>query len=232
MNGGLLQSERSHAKRKMNRHDIEKVETFTNLVSVTLENILHHNHLETLVEERTRDLREAESRLVQSERMAALGNLVAGIAHEINNPIAAVNSNVDVNRICINKIESSVEKEQTLEQVRASKGFQRSLKILKENNKVTETACRRVVAIIKSLKSFARLDEAEFKEMDLHEGIDSTLTLLHHELKNRIEVVKEYGWLTFLAGEKAWSSKGIFDQAAFQAVELSPGFTPSDRRSG
>src|SRR6185503_6759798 len=63
------------------------------------------------------------------------------------------------------------------------------------SNGVTKDAAERVARIVKSLRNFARLDEAERKMVDLHEGLDSTLTLIRHELKKGIEVVKEYGTL-------------------------------------
>jgi len=59
--------------------------------------------------------------------------------------------------------------------------------------KVNKTACERIVKIVRSLRNFARLDEAERKMADLHEGLESTLTLVHHETKNRIEVVRDFG---------------------------------------
>lgn len=67
--------------------------------------------------------------------------------------------------------------------------------MLQSTNKSTQEAVSRIVKIVKSLKSFARLDQAELEFVDLHEGIDSTLTLLQHLLKDRIELIKNYGQL-------------------------------------
>jgi len=67
------------------------------------------------------------------------------------------------------------------------------LKLLKDNTQIVVTAGERIARIVRSLRNFARPDEMEFQEADLREGLDSTLTLLHHELKNRISVVKAYG---------------------------------------
>jgi signal transduction histidine kinase len=69
------------------------------------------------------------------------------------------------------------------------------LNILAENNRLTITAGQRISQIVKSLKNFARLDEAELQKADIHEGLESTLILVHHEIKNKLEVVKEYGQL-------------------------------------
>jgi signal transduction histidine kinase len=69
----------------------------------------------------------------------------------------------------------------------------RTLEVLDEIGRVNKTACERIVATVKSLRNFARLDEAERKRVDLHEGLESTLVLVHHEFKNRIKVVRDYG---------------------------------------
>ncbi len=137
-------------------------------------------------------LKDMQSQLVMKEKMASLGNLVAGIAHEVNNPIGAVNGSADVSIRAIAKIKQVLDKSQTLNELKSSKKFQRSIKIIEENNQITSIASKRIVKIVRSLKNFSRLDEAEFQMADIHEGINSTLTLIHHEIKNKIEVIKNY----------------------------------------
>ncbi len=73
--------------------------------------------------------------------------------------------------------------------------IQQSLNILEENNKVTVIADKRIAKIVKSPKSFTRLDEADVQKVDLHEGIENTVTLLQHGLKNKIEIYYEFGTL-------------------------------------
>ena len=122
-----------------------------------------------------------------------MGDLVAGIAHEINNPIGVVISAADVSIRCLDKIESGLKTGEGKEGRRDDKPIPKAFRILKENIKVTVTAGDRIATIVKSLKNFARLDEAEYQKVDIHEGIDSSLTLLGTELTNRIEIKKEYG---------------------------------------
>jgi signal transduction histidine kinase len=149
--------------------------------------------LETRVEARTRDLIRknselagAKDQLVMQEKMASLGNLVAGVAHEVNNPIGAINSAVDVVQRCIARLRPAVH------------GQEKVVGLLEDNVRTISTAGGRVAEIVRNLKDFARLDQAERQLANLHEGLDSTLDLVGHLYKNRIAVVRRYGELTLV----------------------------------
>jgi len=131
-------------------------------------------------------LKDTQTQLVQHEKMASLGMLVAGVAHEINNPIGAINCNVSLYNTLISRLKMT---ESIIEDSSAASLVQK----LEDANKTNLIACDRILAIVKSLRNFARLDESEFKEADIHVGIDSTLILLGNKIKSRIEVIKDYG---------------------------------------
>jgi signal transduction histidine kinase len=134
------------------------------------------------------ELRATQSQLVQSEKMAALGMLVAGVAHEINTPVGAISSVHDSIKRALDKLRGQL-----------SETNPRELKVLDDAAKVIESGSQRVSEIVKRLKSFARLDEAQLKKVDLHDGLNDTLLLINHQLKHGITVVKNYGELPQIA---------------------------------
>ncbi|MBD2492817.1 response regulator [Nostoc sp. FACHB-280] len=169
--------------------------------------------LEQRVLERTQKLTDALStlekaqvQLVQSEKLATLGQLVAGIAHEINNPVNFIHANLYyVSRYTQNLLELVALYQQQLPdatpEIKAKAkdiDLQYLLEDLPKILSSMEVGTERICDIIKSLRSFSRHDEAEVKVVNIHEGIDSTLMILKRHLEGKqgqpkIQVIKEYG---------------------------------------
>ena len=153
------------------------------------------------------ELTETQNQLILQEKMASLGKMVAGIAHEINNPIGAMSSAVDTFKRCLKKIETELDSPYR-------KRVDKPLKLMQDNMGVLNTAEKRIKTLVNSLKNFARLDEAEMQRADIHEGLESTLTLLKSELSEKIKIVKEFGDLPLL-----FCSPGQLNQAFMSLLQ-------------
>ncbi len=121
------------------------------------------------------ELKETQIQLINSEKMASLGQLIAGVAHEINTPLGSINSNNDI----LNKLIKRLDCNETV---------QAMLKI----NEIDKEAIKRISHIVQSLKKFVRLDESELQLADINKEIDLTLEIIKHETKNKIKITKNY----------------------------------------
>ena len=153
-----------------------------------------------------RKLETTYNQLLQSEKMASIGQLAAGVAHEINNPIGYVNSNLGSLGQYVEKLiavteayeraESDMSTSPLLEEIRSLKQ-EADWEYLKQDARdlLRESAegITRVKQIVQDLKDFSHVDQAEWQCVDLHKGIDSTLNIVHNEIKYNAEVIKEYG---------------------------------------
>jgi two-component system NtrC family sensor kinase len=141
-------------------------------------------------------LRETQAHLVQSEKMGSLGQLVAGIAHEINNPLAFVLNNIFVVQNLLEKIQGNGE-------VLSTDSLLRLEKALNRMGDMQEGASR-VADLVSTLRTFSRLDEGQFKTINIHESIESVLLFLRHKMAGRIEVIRQFeapDMLSCFAGE-------------------------------
>lgn len=144
------------------------------------------------------ELRQAQARLVQQAKMASLGQLVAGVAHEINTPLGAVVSNNDLFLRCFARLRAALDgaagRSGDAAKV-AEAQVRRDLAAIESLSQVTRDACARITGIVRTLRTFARVDVAELRPVDLHEGIDSTLALIAHLTKPGTVIERRYGAL-------------------------------------
>lgn len=157
-------------------------------------------------------LQEAHAQLLQSEKMASIGVLAAGVAHEINNPVAYVYSNLgSLHDYCTGLLRLLEAYESLRPQAANDPHMMEAVEHIREEIDLpylrddllalveeSRNGLQRVREIVSNLKNFSRVGEAEWQMSDLHSGIDSTLSIVHNELKYKAEVVKEYGELPLI----------------------------------
>ena len=168
----------SYQKRELNE-EIEILDAISSQLSNAITRAeLYQKNVQTVKELKSamKELKETQIQLINSEKMASLGQLVAGVAHEINTPVASIKSNNGIVAKLLGSIEDADLKE-----------------MLTDINEIDKEAVNRISNIVTSLKKFVRLDEAELQEADINKELDLTLELIRHETKNRINVVKNYG---------------------------------------
>jgi signal transduction histidine kinase len=204
---------------KINLLKKEKEDTQAQSLQVLKENgriIAEQNSiLETKVKERTEELessnkhlKETQTQLVNAEKMASLGQLTAGIAHEINNPINFVISNIkplkrDINDILhvLSKYEKIKDDKDFNEKVKEILELKKSLDLDYVNKEINlllqgiDEGAYRTLEIVKGLRIFSRLDEDDLKKANINEGLDATLSILNSSLiKHEINTFKDYDY--------------------------------------
>ena len=161
------------------------------------------NQLIQRVSEYTQELKQTQSQLIQTEKMSSLGQMVAGIAHEINNPVNFIGGNIDYANKYIEDLTDLVTLYQEYYPNPPDAILERiediELEFLREDLPKTLSSMKmgtdRIREIVVSMRNFSRSDDGKMKSADIHEGIDSTLVILNHRLKQGIQVIKQYGKL-------------------------------------
>lgn len=151
------------------------------------------------------ELRKTQAQLIQSEKMASLGVLTAGVAHEINNPVNYINTALEGLKITLSDILQIFQKYEEIDKKNVDTVLT-EICVLKKNLDYPllregidvlisnmQTGIEKITEIVKSLRTFARVEENELKISNIHELLDTTLIMLHNQYKNRIELVKNYG---------------------------------------
>jgi signal transduction histidine kinase len=181
---------------------------FNDLIDQVKTLIIEKEQRSAELEQAITDLHTTQLQLVQTEKMSSLGQLVSGVAHEINNPVNFIHGNIDHIDTYSQDLLKVIEAYQShypnppqavqalVEEVELDFLNEDLLKLLESMKMGTN----RIRQIVLSLRNFSRLDESEFKAVDLHEGIENTLLILQHRLKAKpelpaIQVIKSYGKL-------------------------------------
>jgi|AGSF01.1.fsa_nt_gi Predicted ATPase len=222
---GILYLENNLTVGAFTAQRLEVLRLLSSQVAISLENALLYNSVEQKVLDRTQELNEKNERLeqtlrelkltqaqlIQTEKMSSLGQMVAGVAHEINNPVSFIYGNLtpaseyvkDLLKLIElyqqhypEPVDEITEEIETIELDFLTEDLQKLLDSMK-------VGAERIRDIVLSLRNFSRLDEAEMKSVDIHQGIDSTVMLLQPRLRKQggrlgIEVIKNYAKLPLI----------------------------------
>jgi len=206
---GLLYLENNLTIGAFTEDRTEVIQLLCAQAAISLENARLYQQSQAYAQELERsikDLQQAQLQLVQSEKMSALGNLVAGVAHEINNPVGFINGNIEEATTTIKDVIDHLKLYQEklpnpgdeIEQDAEDIDLEYALEDLPKMLSSMKVGCDRIRGISTSLRTFSRADKDYKVPFNIHEGIESTILILKHRLKANehrpaIEVVTDYG---------------------------------------
>ncbi len=202
---GLILLGPKQSERPFDRGDQSLLQTLANQIAIAWENAAAFEEIQQLkagledqVKERTRDLsdalddlQQAQAQLVEQEKQAVLGRLVAGIVHEVNSPVGVLRSSADTTARLLQRLREFVEHHANAGDPTAQSLLEATARI-EQLGSAMRSSSDRLGELVRSLKRFVALDEAEVRAFDVREGLDSAVTLLSPTLGSGVHIVRRY----------------------------------------